>query len=258
MSVTVDTSRLSKAIAARLQFPGRTEAQIVNTMAFYAARNAKDLTPFAPVGKIDTEIRVSASHYITKSGAVSTRKRRAFGMGDIRKDIPLVALIVNSRANPGSRVNQLEGNRYLSPQSPFKGVSREQGARLMKEAVRKLIAARHKGVKFILSGWVPAIKALYPFADKRRGGTGATASDLEYAQRGDASPATEGNWKCQAIIENATGTGSKAGQPKFNEALIKFSAPALQRAVDIEEAGAIKYMIDKTKPLNDRFNAMCK
>lgn len=256
MPTTVSTEGLSAAVRERLKYPGRSEADIANHTGYSVSLRTERTTPFAEPQKIDTELKVSTDRYITKSGTLSKRKRTSYGMGDIKKDVPLTALIVMARVNPNSNYNQRTNQRYLLSQNPFKGVTRAEGIQRMKELVQKMVSGRHKSSKFILSGWIPAIKKLASFV-KDKTGTLSDNSFYNGDERGGATPAVEGDWSVSASIENRTGLEG-VNAVNANVALLKYGTTPLQQAIDEEERLMREYMEKKYKPLNDKFNAMCR
>lgn len=62
------------------------------------------------------------------------------------------------------------------------------------------------------------------------------------SEKGSATPATSGVWSVKATIENA------AGDNRENHgALVKYGAPALQRAFDAESASMREYIEKKMR-----------
>lgn len=269
MSVTtVSTAGLSAAIRERLKYPGRSEAQIANTAAYYIAGNAKNFMPFVGATKVNTELGVTVSPIVKKDGTLSKRNRKSYGKGVSRSGVPITALIVAARANPASRYNVGDGDykgtnsRYALAVNPFKGVSRAAGAAAMRLLVRKMVSARRKSGHFLQSGWIGAIKALKPLAVVSRRVSDAAPLDgakFDYndEERGQAIPAVAGSWRVSAEIANSTGLQG-VNAANFNAALHLYGEPALQAAIDKEEKGIMEYAEAHYKPLNDKFTAMCK
>jgi hypothetical protein len=112
----------------------------------------------------------------------------------------------------------------------------------MQEAVASVIAARLRSVSFLKSGWLPAIKALAPLADKIHGQSGDTISSRGAKQyhgpKGSASIAT-------ASRIGATIINSASGPHETHEALKKYGGPALQKAWDFEIASMRAYIEKK-------------
>jgi hypothetical protein len=243
---TWDHSRLTAAINRRLQFPGRSEAQIVNTAAFWIAANTKATTPFVPVPRIDAELAVRVTPRIGKRGQVlSQRSARnrilsgAAGTARISPSIPLAALIIQASATRGSNYNRRTNNRWARTASPFAGVSRARGAQLMRETIHRMISARYSSTHFLQSGWVRAVRALRPFAvNKFRRGSAPPLEDASTDRggmpRGEGIPAVEGSHTVFAMIENATGMAGTVNAANYNQALITHGAQALENAVRTE------------------------
>lgn len=266
----LDTSKLSAAIRERVRYKGRTEAQIVNHVAFSVALKALQYTPFVPVSRIDAELNVEFVPGVTPSGKVSRAKKNMVavsrsGQGWMsaarNKSVPLAALIVNSsvvRPAVGSspsakRYNFIKNFRYARESSPFRGVSRMKGRAAMRVAVDRLIRARRKSSKFLAAGWKGAIKALAPFVGRA---PALDVDNLKPEKRGMASPAKEGASLVFATIGNLTGM-SGMNATSFNEALQRHGGPALQRAIDEERSSMVAYMAKKEAEHAAKFNAMC-
>jgi hypothetical protein len=181
-------------------------ATIVNTKALFIARGAMIETPKADKRKIAAELGRIVRRG-KRAGSVKLAKARDF-------DAPLAALIVNKK----------------------RGRGRGLYGTAMAEAVRTLIASRMRSIAFLKSGWIPAIKALIPFADRRGGPRQDRA--VQYGRaKGSGTPAQEGIWKVKAIIENS------AGDNKNNrDALLTYGGPALEKAVQNETASMKEYI----------------
>jgi hypothetical protein len=274
MEIKWDQSRLDRAIQARIALMGRTAAQIANTAAYWIAVNTKAAVPFTTINRIDTDLNVAVDLVKTKRGKRFLRGKkfqvanRSFGaVGNLAKvekyqAVPLLALIIQARVNPSSRYNQLTGGRYFMTFSPFKGKTRAAGAAAMLAEMRRVLAARHSSVKYLLSGEVPAIRALAPYAVNkyRRGGASPNADNSAYydfggPDRGYAIPAFEG-FTTWAKIVNATGTIGE-NQKAQNDALWRYVAPARQQAIDIEATLMESYVEKAMAEGNKRFNVAC-
>lgn len=255
LSAIWDQSKLSAAIKQRLQFPGRTEAQIVNTAAFWIAVNAKRLTPLVPVARVDAELGTIVTPRLnSRTGQPlsqkNSRNRILSGgrMGDERKTVTLAKLIVLARANKAGRnrgqgnsttsnYNVRTNNRFAIPASRLSE---------MNSLIHRMISARHSATHFLKSGWVRAVKTLRPFAvTKFRRGEGPPLEDARTDHggqpRGEGIPATEGSWRVSATIENATGMAGTVNAANYNQALMEHGAPALQQAIDIEARLVLDY-----------------
>lgn len=114
------------------------------------------------------------------------------------------------------------------------------GAEMMKE-VETVLAARLRSRAFLASGWIPAIKALQPLAEKR-GAPRADRTAKTFGQaKGYAMPARGAGWVAKAIIVNmAAARWDKGGQAKHGQA-------ALQRAFDFEARSMREYIERKQR-----------
>lgn len=258
---TVDISGLQAAIKERVKYPGRTEAEVVNNAAFWVAYNTREAMPFSPIGRIDAELGVAVNLTKIKSGKRFSRNKKKFTFtagksGDIVTSVPLAALIINARANPNSNYNKITNSRYAGP-SPFKGLSRSAGAAAMAGAISRMIKSRHSSIKFLRLGWAMALQALWRF----KGGIPAKrdfSTKGDYSQFGQVIIAQEGGTKVMAMISNDIGVEGSVNAPNYNAAMLRYGVPALQAAINREERQMLAYMIEKTKKLNDKFNAMAR
>jgi len=265
-SIEVDQHNLNEAVRLRMQFPGRTEAEIVNTAAYWIAVNTKQLTPSVPQSRINTELMVKVTPRIGERGKMrgkplsmkSSRNRILVGgIGTSRKypSVPLAALIVQASvlrvgmesSQPGlSEYNRRTNMRFARLRSPFAGESRAKGRRNMAAAIHRMIAARRSSTQFLLSGWVRAVQILRPFAvQKFRRGQAPPLEDRKShhggPDRGTAVAAVEGSPSVWAMIENSTGMEGSVNAANYNQALIAYGAPALQAAIDIETHLMLEY-----------------
>jgi hypothetical protein len=249
----VETGRLRAAIKERLRYPGRTEAEAVNTSAFYIAVNTKNAMPAASIRKIDTDLDKFVVPIFRVKGLAGPTKRTKvkFGKGTARQDAPLIALIINSRVG--------KSGRWGLSASPFKGVSRAAGRAAMQRMAQKLLKARHSSTNFLRSGWIGAIRDLYSSAKRRAGGSPLEGSNFDYDfdKRGSALPAKEGSWNVVASAENNTGAiGQSAAEA--NDALHRYGDIILQREVDAEYGRTVDYLVKKYAESGEKFNEMCK
>lgn len=124
-----------------------------------------------------------------------------------------------------------------------RGLKGEKG--LYGDAMAKMIAtvkaARLRSRAFLKSGWLWAVKALEPYAEKR----GAPRVDRKARAigkaKGSAKPAANG-WHVEAEIVNKV---TAAWDDKDGAA--KIAEPALQRAFDFETRSMLDYMERKMK-----------
>jgi len=243
---------LANGIAAAAQYSKRTVPQIVNTSAYWVAVNAKNGMPFVAPERVDSELAVIATPVIGKRGKPLKRKRTFRGgisEGQRRKDVPLAALIVAARANPKSNYNQITNQRYRLPGgNPFKGVSRAEGAARMRELEDRMIKSRHRSGKFLLAGWIPAIRTLAGLAVTKflrgAGKPSEGAKSFYGGELGSAQPARENELEASATIANEVGAeGMNAGN--FNRALMLYGIGPLQMAIDQEGERQMAYALKK-------------
>jgi len=256
LNVTVkwDTTRLDRGLTMAAAFSKRTLPQVVNTAAYWVAVNAKNAMPFVTQERIDTDLGVIKTVVtVGKSGKALKKAstRTSFGrMVSVKykgrtKQVPYAALIISARAKPGSHYNELTKGKWALDKNPFAGESPRAGRSAMKAAIMKMVKARHSATKFLLAGWVPAVRALLPFtAQKFMKGTvslGADAKAYHGTNIGGAVVALPGT-TCGAVIENAVG-GFGVNAEKYNEALQKHGLPGFEAALSKEGESAMAYAL---------------
>lgn len=257
LTCKIDSSGINRGIVFALLFTKRTPAQLVNTSGCEAAIVAKNTMPFTTIQRIDTELNLAVP-LIGKKRGVGFRKGKKFQrenreVGDIAgTNVPLAVLIIQARANPGSKYNLSTNNRYALSASPFKGVSRAQGQALMRAAVTRMINSRHSSIKFLMNGWTPAVMDLLPLSVNRYRRGSSTGPPLEGKKNyygsdlGGASPAQEGNPVAICVIMNNIGYEGK-NAASFDHALQLYGAPWLQAALDGEGQKNMQYGLDNAK-----------
>jgi hypothetical protein len=151
---------------------------------------------------------------------------------------PLAAIIINSR-------QKKKGEKGLT-------------GRKMANAVRKMIAARHRAVNFLRSGWLPAVRILEQ-AVKR----GDINFSKRYAPKKDSTVKQYGTDKGTAIwakpnyervygqIENAVQGGRLANKTARVHTIL---TTGLQKAINAEIASMRTYVERKMNPEINKFN----
>ncbi len=123
--------------------------------------------------------------------------------------------------------------------------------RAMAKMVAMVKAARLRSRAFLASGWIFAIKALEPFAEKR----GAPRQDRTSKQYGQAKgyglPATDG-WKAKAILANLASARWDRGGAEKN------AVNGLQKAFDFERASMLGYVERKMRETAKRAGVKVK
>lgn len=249
MSVIIDDSGIREAIARRTRFPGRTEAQIVNTALYWIANNAQMRTRSVPQSRIDSELNVVKAVRVRKNGKLYSAKKGKSVMDTSQAGgasrtvgVPLGVLIVKASMRPANaeKYNRSTNNRYKRPAGLFTGIGRQTAAGLMRTIISRMIKARHSSTQFLSSGWAKAKMMLFPYAEHRRGwGAPSVEGEDRSGRRGFADPAEEGGWSVQGSIENRTGMEG-INAKNFNQALHLYGTPALQSAIDDEAAAMVR------------------
>jgi hypothetical protein len=264
----IDASKLNEGLALAAQFSKRTPAQAANTAAYEVAINAKNTMPFVTAARIDTEMgTVVAARIGVRGKPLSTKNsKNRFLLGerpgtDVER--PLATMIVLARMNLAglprkagtgttSNYNVSTNNRYALPGYSPKGVPRAAWAATIRAFVDSMIKNRRRSGHFLMSGWIPAVRALGPLTKNqwRRGSEGVgpplEGSNFFYtdADVGSAVPAIEGSTSAACIIMNNIG-GEGRNSYSFNKALWEQGALPFQRALDGEGAKAFAYFFMK-------------
>lgn len=171
--------------AFRLQFKKRvlrskrTIAEVTNEVAFQILRAAMKRTPRAN----RTEIEALGISYETmnKKGTRALKRRRA--VIDPTNRFKLIFLKNLWRYGPKPRTFA--------------------NAAAIAEAAKKKLGRRSSSVGSIASGWMPALRALL---HKIHGANLSTGEGRTFKwTHGSGTPASDGSWSPEVIIENATG-----------------------------------------------------
>ncbi len=109
----------------------------------------------------------------------------------------------------------------------------------MRIAARVIVSARSRSIAFIKSGWLPAIRKLEAFAE-RRGAPRQERGPRQYGrEKGDGIPARAATFMRTTIINTASATRD------HKEALVRYGLPALKKAFDFEIASMEAYIARK-------------
>lgn len=229
--IKLNTREFTRTLAKYKAHTSRTNAEIINTKAFFIARAAVRMTKRVGRGKIAQELRrrIKVSEREV-SQAVRFTKTKGVIRGKIkykRGFAPLGALILNSR-------------RGKSGQSGYFGSA-------MTAALDSLITARVRAGGFIASGWLPAVKYLEQFvpAKWRRGAAREDKRVKQYgSEKGAATAARQGE-VVQAMIQNSAAATHATDKTGFES----IGTEALQSAFDSEVSSMRKHIEDKLREL---------
>ncbi len=220
ISVRVNQREFQSTLRKYLQYTRRDWATIANTKAFYIARRAARETPMVDKGAMLKALRADRlKSKVLKNGKVKNTK------------YTLAQLIVMARQKPGESMSKAA----------------------IKEAAKKLIAARVRSRAFLKSGWLPAIKRLEPLAEKI--GRQPPKIESQVAQigraKGNAKPARAGagaRASCSITNDALTKKRGNVWQRVFGgnrKGALKHAVPALQRAFDAETNSMKEYIAKK-------------
>ena len=245
-TVKVDATNLNLALKGVLDgYTRRTPAVAVNSAALVVSRFAWRNTPFADTNTIEADLEVQTTPVILKSGRVSKNKRRQHENVEFDSAKTAADMIVVSRLWSASKYSVSTGN-YWALDMP-RGYGRAYGGENVKakfwEWVRiqaeRMVKARRASSKFLQSCWIPAIRALEPFASRSIAGgrgLGPGRNEKFVEDSGWANPARPGATVAVCEIANAAGTSgiNSVLDTKHNDAEWRAGAPVLQRAIDDE------------------------
>lgn len=248
-----DLSNSLRMLAAKST---RTSAYLANKACMSIAIKARDMMPVVAPSKMDEELNAAVATDLVrlKSGRFSkSKKNRGFAFGPVGKgahpDVPLLALIINAQANPGSNFNKITGGVFARDHSPFKGLTRAAGAEAMRMTMRRVLAARHSSsaffkacagvVRFIFSDSIRNVPVAGLVSEVSEGaaltGTGPISGNVNRLAGGTV--ATGVSDQARATFWVATTEPDTKGTP--GGALYRIAQPVWQAAVDAE-AEAIK------------------
>jgi hypothetical protein len=228
-----DQSRFNRTFKRYMQFSSRDAVTAINTKAYYIARKAVWFTHKADKGKVESALGKYVA--LPSNGKSKTQRKRIRLVKGTKHNAPLAALIINKRR--GKLTEGGKGGLY---------------GKEMARAIREMLMARFRSIAYIKSGWLPAIKALAKFADKRN----EPGIDFDSKQignpKGSGTPANlNETGKTIATIINETWTKHDPG----GAAMFKYGASGLQKAFNDEAGSMTQYIKDKLKAAEKDFNA---
>src|SRR5262249_1446820 len=127
------TREFDRAFKEYLKYNRRTLAEIVNTKAYFIARNAVAMTAAVSKDQIERELMGSSNKY---------------------PDAPLAAILVNAKRAETGKTSR--GKAGLNGQR-------------RRAAIEKLIRQRQASRNFLRSGWIPAVKKLATVVKSKAG-----------------------------------------------------------------------------------------
>ena len=240
VSVTVDTTGLQSVIPALVEYGRRTvDEQCVTSMGMIL-QDAQKWTPFVATTRMDADLNVEAFG-VTKGGKLSKAKnpRRK----DYRVQGQAGLMIVVARMHPGSKYNELTGNRWALQKPPTKGEA--EFWEWVADALNRMTRARHSSGHFLQAGYAaardycvssPLFKNRY--RSRSGGDTNNVLNGLDKSTLGSLQMSGIDTNLFLIRAENNVGDRSGAGNAvldaKHRQALIDYSLPALEDAVTKE------------------------
>ena len=155
--------------------------------------------------------------------------------------------VLETPKTPAEKIREFVGLR--SGQVIGRIINKRRGARgerglygdAMAKAVGLVLAARLRSRAFMKSGWLPAIKALAPLAEKRGAPKSDRSAKVKGKDNGYARPARGAGWVARSIIANMAQARWDRGKA-MEEGLA-----ALKRAFDAETQSMKEYIERKQK-----------
>lgn len=162
-SVTIDTRNFVSACRL-LQRTSRTlPHQALARAVAFVVKDAKALTPFAPLGKIDRELGVMSSPATVTRGK---RKGQPLKSGKLNVDVPRTSLsmrIMLARLHRNTSYNILTDRRYAIDRASFSPGQGQIGFwRKLEARAQAMIAGRHSSTHFFQITWNSLLARLVP------------------------------------------------------------------------------------------------
>lgn len=148
----------------------------------------------------------------------------------IEADAPLAAVIINARRGAANQ----------------KGLFGDE----LKKAVAAFIKARIKSRAFMAAGFIPAIKAFEPFAERKNRAPKADRAVKQFGSpKGSGTPARPDSWISRAVITNTAASKHDKGGAEG------VAIAGLQIAFDDEIVSMRKHIEDKMQETANKYNA---
>ena len=270
LTCSVDTTNLNKAQAILLRHSNNVPARSINKTALFVIRKAQELTPVVSQATIDSDMNVTTSPAVLKSGKLSKDKSRQHEVVvfDNRTPTPddvsamnTAMRIVLARLHPTSRYSSETGNRWGSPPGVIPNFGRGRSthrtfggsatdARTLfwawvKQVAERMVKARHSSTGFLKHSWAAIIYKLIPFAGG--GGLPDVGDRGEWMNFGEVKPAMEGYAIVYCRCDNTMGIGNQNDvmSEKYNKAAHEILEPVLQQAIDLEFKSKLAYANSK-------------
>ena len=269
ITMTMDTSGLTKVIPELVSFGRRTVAHQCVTSMGMILQDAQNLTPFVATTRMDADLEVDVEG-ITATGRPSKAKNpKHFKVtpGQWRTHAtPLGVLIVMARMRPGSKYNRLTGSRWALPSAILptgKGSARDRQT-IIGNLLSRMTLARHSSGHYLQSGYkfVRDLCVSSPlFKNRYRARTGSANANsmnkLDASALGRLTMTPPDGDRFSITAENNVGqSGNAVLDAKHRLALIQHSGPALQTAINNETAASERELARRIEEGMPRFNKM--
>lgn len=223
ITLRLKPASLNAAIRKASIATGKLPAELANRAVFSIAIRARKAMPKTSPSRIAAELEESKVHELValKSGRWSKSKKHVKSVFGGGSDAPLLALIIQSRVG--------KGGAYGLQQSPWKGVTRAEGAMLMLAKMRQVFGARKRSVGFFVN-CARVVSGIFGNGSSPKG-RGRLADGVKASGTGKASA----KWWISATMPDTEGS---------HDALRKIAEPVWQAALDAEAASITKHAME--------------
>lgn len=248
-----------------LRHSTRSPARCINSTAYHVVKDVVEQNGGFPVvsqSRIDSDMNVTSSPAVLKSGKLSTSKSRqneviAFGNATPDADdedqsrINTAMRIVLARMHPTSQYSIETGNRWgitapsfgrgRSTSRKFGGSATDSNALFwawVKQVAERMVKSRRSSTGFLKKSWIDLKVSILPFALGK-----SVSSGIVTTEYSEVKPAMEGGAIVSCIVSNTLGVGNRTTKElseKYNKANHEISEPRIRDAIGREFDKKIK------------------
>jgi len=202
----LDTREFDRTMRRYVQLSSRDPKQITDTKGFFIARRATVETKKADKDKIASQLGRLIKVRGIKGKTLAAK--------------PLLESIIRARI--------------------YRAGGKQPAKEEVRDLMRKELATRMSSIAFIKSGWLPAIKTLAPFAEKRNQPKIDRTAKQRGKPNGYAIP-SRGGWRGKTIIANTAASKTDRG------GFMRFGMAGLQAAFNHETRSMKDYILNKLR-----------
>lgn len=233
MAVTFDDREFQATLREYSRHNKRDMAEICNDRAARVCQAAIKFTIKADREKIIRELTAAGS---VATKLVVSRKTGKFKAGK------LVTQHVSQSGTTSVAARIVNAVRVKEGQPAILGKE-------LQEAAQKLLTRRLRGIGYAKSGWIAALKKLWPYLPKKV--SASEAGVRLVSSRGTAHPAIAGNVAVAEIV-NQVASKLKTGDPGELEAVV---TAGLEKGFGAEIANMRHYIEKKLQDTSDKYSA---